>query len=149
MKFLKCLAYTIIVTIPPLAGLAQNPKGAEIRKMEQMEANAILHRDTVAIEKLWSKDFVVNTPRNDISNRAAAILAFKNGLIHYSTFQREIEQVSVVDNIGIAMGLEIVKPAGNAPNVGKTVKRRYTNIWMQNDNTWTLIARQATVVSIE
>ena len=149
MKFLKNFAFPIIVTISSLAAFAQNPKEGEIRKMEQMEANSILHLDTVAIEKLWSKDFAVNTPRNNISDRAAAILALKKGLIHYSTFQREIEKVTIVDNIGIAMGLEIVKPAGNAPNVGKTVKRRYTNIWMQNDNTWNLIARQATIISIE
>ena len=47
------------------------------------------------------------------------------------------------------MGHDIVKPLGGMANAGKTVTRRYTDIWMQDENTWRLTARQATIISIE
>ncbi len=51
MKVFKNFAYAPFVTVSPLATLAQNQKEAEIRKMEQLEANAILHLNRVGIEK--------------------------------------------------------------------------------------------------
>jgi hypothetical protein len=47
------------------------------------------------------------------------------------------------------MGYDIVHPTGKMPNAGKTVKRRYTNIWIKNKNSWQLVARQATIISVE
>ena len=117
--------------------------------MEQKEREAILRLDTVAMEKLWDKDLAVNSPTNNVVDKAGGMFALKNGLIHYSSYQKEIEKIIFYGDIGIVMGQETVTPIGLAPNVGKTVKRRFTNIWRQKGDTWTLIARQATNISIE
>ena len=46
------------------------------------------------------------------------------------------------------MGHDIVTPQGAMENSGKTVTRRYTDIWMKDKNSWRLTARQATVISV-
>ena len=72
----------------------------------------------------------------------------KKGLIHYTGIRRDTEKITIIDNVGIAMGQETIKP-NEGRHAGKTVKRRYTNVWMQEGHMWTLIARQATDISIE
>ena len=42
-----------------------------------------------------------------------------------------------------------VQPIGDAPLAGKTVQRRFTNIWKKDGNTWCAIARHANVVSAQ
>ena len=41
------------------------------------------------------------------------------------------------------MGSELVIPAQRAPNAGKSINRRYTNIWMNKDGKWRLTVRHA------
>jgi hypothetical protein len=49
----------------------------------------------------------------------------------------------------VTMGYEIVVPKGNVPDSGKTINRRYTNIYFFEDGGWRLIARQATNISVK
>jgi hypothetical protein len=47
------------------------------------------------------------------------------------------------------MGSEIIRPQGQQINAGKVVTRRFTNVWMNSNNTWSIIARQATIIKVE
>ncbi len=76
------------------------------------------------------------------------MVLMKNGQVDLDSFKRFIDKITFTENIAIVMGYDIVHPAGKMPNAGKTVKRRYTNIWMKNKKTWLLVARQATIISI-
>lgn len=149
MKIFKRLIIASILISTYFGSAAQSLKEVEIRKMEQTQIEAILHLDTAAIDKIWDKDLAVNSPTNNIVDKAGGMFAFKNGFIHYSSLQNEIEKIMFYGDIGIVMGQETVLPVGLSPNAGKTVKRRYTNIWRKKGNTWTLVARQATNISIE
>lgn len=149
MKIFKRLIIASILISTYFGSAAQSLKEVEIRKMEEKQGEAILHLDTAAIDKIWDKDLAVNSPTNNIVDKAGGMFAFKNGFIHYSSFQNEIEKIMFYGDLSIVMGQETVLPVGLSPNAGKTVKRRYTNIWREKGNTWTLVARQATNISIE
>ena len=43
-----------------------------------------------------------------------------------------IEFIRIDRNIAIVMGAETVQPIGDAPLAGKTVQRRFTNIWKKD-----------------
>ena len=47
------------------------------------------------------------------------------------------------------MSKEITTPEKNTENAGKTVTRRYTNIWLKTKGIWLLTARQATNIVVE
>ena len=49
----------------------------------------------------------------------------------------------------MVMGEEITKPQGHQLHAGKTVTRRFTNIWKFVNNQWFMIGRQATIVKVE
>lgn len=92
---------------------------------------------------------IVNTPANIVGTVEGTKAIFRSGGLNYLSFERTIEKISFNDNIAIVMGGEIIKPQGQQPNAGKTVSRRFTHIWLYKNNSWSIIARQATIFKIE
>jgi ketosteroid isomerase-like protein len=119
----------------------------EIRKLDLLEAQAMLERDLQKLDGLLADNFLVNSPRNEIVNGKKAVEDLvRNGVINYSSFDREIESVQIDNDIAIVMGRETIKPIGKAPDEGQIVRRRYTNIWLNKDGRWLLSARHASVI---
>jgi ketosteroid isomerase-like protein len=115
-----------------------------IRSLEEQERAAVLAQDFAALERIWNKDFIVNTPGNVIApNRAVVLDNFRQGRAQYTSFERRIEEVRIGGDIAIVMGGETVRPTGNAPRAGETVVRRFTHVWKWDGSGWTLIARHA------
>jgi ketosteroid isomerase-like protein len=117
----------------------------EIRRLDQMEADAVLRADFATLDELWAKDFTVNTPNNDVSDGTRGRV--RRGDVSYSSFVRVAEAVLVRGDVVIVMGRETVVPKAPTPNAGKTIHRRYTNIWMKRDGEWHLSARHANVIA--
>jgi len=121
---------------------------AEMRKIDREEATAVLATDLSTLEKFWWDDFTVNGPNNEIVKGKTNILELvKSGIISYTSFEREHEAVLLSGDTAILMGLETVKPKGNSPFAGQTLRRLFTNIWMKQNGRWQLIARQAAIIS--
>lgn len=125
------------------AGSSREDVEREIRRLEQMEVQAVLTRDRATLENLWDAQYVVNNPDNQI------VLAKPDPVDRpvmqkpRTSFTREVEHLTIRGDVVISMGNETVVPAGDLPRSGETVKRRYTNIWMRVDGGWKLIARHA------
>jgi ketosteroid isomerase-like protein len=118
-----------------------------IRELEKKEHTAMLNQDIVTLQKIWAPDFLVNAPFNRVTMGSQEVIGLvKKGAISYSSFTRNIEQVMVKGDLAITMGSEEVVPKGDTPGAGKTIKRRYTNIWVKQNDTWQLTARHANEV---
>jgi uncharacterized protein (TIGR02246 family) len=154
MKPRALAAALVTVTACATAGAAGPPprdaaaEEAAIRVLEDQERSAVLAQDFAALERLWSEDFTVNTPRGDVSAGRGAVLAlFRQGIAAYASFDRRIELIRFSGDHALVMGGETVRPIGNAPLAGQTVERRFTNVWRREDGTWRLFARHANVVA--
>lgn len=132
------------------AALGQEVNNAEdeLGALEAIEAKAILEADLAALDKLWGENYVVNAPDHKIGDRKAVAEAIKAGFIKYSSFERKVEKVLLHGDTAVVMGSETVKHLGG-PEDGKTVERRYTDLWNKQDGRWTMLARHASVVSVK
>lgn len=120
---------------------------AVIRGLEEEERTAILNRDSVALQRIWSTDFIVNSPLNQVSpNRAVVLDLVRQGLIQYTAFERRIEEFRLIGDIAVVMGSEAVQPAGAD---GGPVQRRFTHIWQRDAATWRLVARHANNIVVQ
>jgi ketosteroid isomerase-like protein len=119
---------------------------AEIRRLEQREVDAVLARDSAALGQIWDARFVVHNPESQIVQATANAADRPVMQQARTTFTRDVEQLTVHEDIVISMGSETVVPAGAEPRAGETVHRRYTNIWRRAGGSWRLIARHANVV---
>ena len=130
--------------------IAQDPREAEIRRLEQLERESVMKGDSIPLfGKIWSPTMVVNTPANVVGTVEGTKAIFRSGGLNYISFDRTIEKITFNENIAIVMGGEVIKPQGKQPNAGKTVSRRFTHVWKHSGNTWSIIARQATIFKVE
>ncbi len=140
---------TCIVTGSALGQKARQNDALEqtIRKLELAESDAVVRSDVATLEKLWAENFTVNNPNNQVSKgRKEVIARVRSGLLNYSSFVREIESVGFYRDTVIVMGLETIVPSGASADAGKTIRRRYTNIWMKRKGKWLLTVRHANVI---
>ncbi len=122
---------------------------AEIRTLEQTGAKAILNGDLNTLTQIWAPEFLVNTPRNNITGtRDSIFMIQKAGKIDYSRYEKVIERMQFQENIVITMGQETIVAKNDTPaaKAGQIYKRRFTNIWMKKNGKWQQIARHASVI---
>lgn len=139
---LLCLASTIAA--------AQESKDSVIRSLENLERISAMKGDSIVLfDKIWSPNMVVNAPANRVGTVEGTKMQLRTGRLNYLSFERNIEKITFNDNLAIVMGEEKIKPQGIQDNAGKTVTRRFTNVWKYANNAWSIIARQATIIKVE
>ena len=117
----------------------------EIKILEEKVIQAVLKKDSVTLSKIWDTGFMVNAPVNRVVI-GQQIKMIMSGIISYSSFKAEIEQLLIKEDMVITMGNEIVVPVMGNPKGGQTVKRRFTHIWIKENGSWKLIARHSNEV---
>jgi hypothetical protein len=148
MKILTFLAFIAFSLFLSVNCYSQQSAEALIRRLEDAERQAILKSDTKQLSILMSKKIVVQNPENAIVGFQQIMDRIKKGKINYSSFERRIDSVAFINRIAVVMGMETLVPQGETQSAGKTVKRRFTNVWTKEKHTWKLTARQATIVSV-
>lgn len=119
----------------------------EIRKLDLAHADAILRRDAEALKSLIAEDAVTNHPTNKIVKEREGIFELiRTGVINYLSFVREPETFLFYKNMVVVMGNETLILAGKENEAGKTIRRRYTNVWMKKKGKWLLTIRHAHII---
>lgn len=148
MKQLFILLIMFVIDLP--IALSQDTREGEIRRLETLERESVLKSDSAMLfDKIWSPNMVINTPANVVGTVEGTKAHLRAGGLAYASFERTIEKITFNDNVAIVMGGEVIKPQGNQPNAGKVVTRRFTHVWLYKNNSWSIIARQATIIKIE
>jgi len=147
---MKTLLTTILVALAS-AGAAHAQQApadaalkAQIGRLDQAHARAIFKSDAAALDSLMDDDIYVNHPTNRVVKEKAELMSLiKQGVIRYTAFERRPETFLFYNDMVVVMGNETVVPAAGAPNAGKKLQRRYTNVWMKKGRHWRLTIRHA------
>lgn len=149
-QYNKMLAFLFCWIWTSYPVFAQDNREMEIRKMENLEREAVLKGDSLVLfDKIWSPNLVINSPGMGVVDVEKTKALLRSGGLHYLSFERNIEKITFDKNVAIVMGEEKVKPQGKQMNAGKLVTRRFTNIWIYSNNQWSMIGRQATIIKVE
>ena len=148
------LTLLLLVGLPLGVSMEQNRIADEerVRALDDEERIAALKRDVPTLERLWSEHLTVNAPNHQVvvGRRATLDTFVHTGIINFSRFDRKIEFIRADGDFVFIMGLETVTPIGNAPSAGliagRTIERRFTNIWKKEGPAWRLFARHANVI---
>ena len=146
---MKKLISSLLLLLIFFCTYAQNVAENEIRKLDNEQKEAYFRRDTVTLLKLFSPHVIINGFSNKFETLQDVLSRIRQEGNNMEYYDRIIEKVIFANNTAIVMGNETIKPSGIAVNAGKTVKRRFTNIWIPNKKSWQLVARQSTIISIE
>ena len=140
-------AIAVFVVVPGAAAQSDKDNSVlreEIRKLDLAHADAIFEGNAGALDTLMDDDVTVNHPTNRIVREKEGLLdLIRQGVIRYTSFARFPETFLFFKDMVVVMGNETVVPAKGAPHAGKTLQRRYTNVWMKRDGKWRLTVRHA------
>ncbi|TGE03824.1 nuclear transport factor 2 family protein [Hymenobacter fodinae] len=145
----KLVSGSIALLLSAAPAGAQHQDEPEIRRLEELEITSVQRGDTAALFRLWHPEFVVNNPYNQVVTRPQILAFIRQGQLDYSTVQRVVEKVTIVEPVAIAMGHEIVTPQRATAFAGKVETRQYTNVWLKTKAGWRLTARQASIVVVK
>ncbi len=126
-----------------------DPQVAEVlTAIDRIDAAIVAH-DVDTFSSLLAMDFVFNSSRNTVADRASVLERFGNDEVSYGSYERKIEFAGVRGDGVVVMGEEIIKPKGKSPGAGRVIRRRFTDIWRNEDGAWRLCVRQATIISVD
>ena len=117
----------------------------EIGAREEENRVAFLSADIATLERLWTDDFLVNSPLNFVNDKARTLALLQAGRIRHTSFTVEIEQMARHGDVVVVMGHDRVTD----PPDGSVSHRRFTNLWRLEEGAWRCFARHANVVSRE
>jgi ketosteroid isomerase-like protein len=133
-----------------IAKAAKIPAVTEALAARSKLGEAFAAQDVNAVAALFAKDLVVNAPSNRVARLDQVLGLFRAGRMNYESVDVIIEALDTRKDQVVIMGEEIVKPRGAASNAGKTVSRRFTDVWRkESDGKWRLTIRQATITSVK
>ena len=132
-----------------VAAQAKTPIAAEALAARQRLDDAFAAQDVDAVADLSAENLIVNTPADRVARREQVLGFFKAGRMSYESAEVTIEAVDTRDDHVVIMGMEVVTPRETAPNAGKTVRRRFTDVWRREaDGKWRLTVRHATITHV-
>ena len=135
---------------PQVTEAAKNPRvAAVLAEVTKIDA-AIVAGDKAGFVGPFADDAIVNSPFNNVTTRDMAAARYQSGALTYKYLHRSIEYARPRrDDEVVLMGEETYEPPAGNPLAGKTVRRRFTDIWRLQKGQWKLSVRQATVFSAQ
>jgi ketosteroid isomerase-like protein len=117
----------------------------EIRAREDENRIAFLNADVAALDRLWTDDFLVNSPLNLVNDKRGTLTLLETGRIRHTSLAYEIERMVGHGDVIVVMGRDRVTD----PPDGTISHRRFTNLWRLDGGAWRCFARHANVVARE
>lgn len=146
LLFIMSMAACSTTSSPP----DRQPTEASLRAADAEQMRIIVEEDAAAQQEFMHPNYMLNGPANDIKRKPEVVAMLARGAIASDSFTRTVEGVAITGNVGIVMGSEIVTPAPNSElgrlHPGRTLNRRYTNVFLWEDGRWRFLARQASIV---
>src|SRR5919112_456778 len=117
----------------------------EIRANESAACAVFLAADLAAVDRLFSDDFVVNSPLQQVATKQQVLGLLQSGRIRHTAYECTIEHLSRSGDVVVVMG----RDRGEGPPHGGVAHRRFTDIWRRGGERRRSFARHAHVVSQE
>jgi hypothetical protein len=129
---------------------ADDPAVQEVLELRRKSIAAMTSGGPTPESERYSSTFVANTPAGGVVSGEQMRAAFARGSVSYAEVEQKIEYAgSHGPDLVVLMGEEVVVPRAGAPNAGKRIHRRFTDIFRRENGEWRHDVRHANVVSIE
>ena len=121
----------------------------EIKRLYRYRQDIVVRRDFDALERFYPNDHLVTNPYNRVLNKAQVMELIRRDVISYSSFERQFDHVRVYGDTVVVVGSETVarSPEAKTPDAGKTIQRRFTEVWVRRDGTWQVVVRHASSIT--
>lgn len=136
---LGALALTILIS-----GRAQTPAEAQLLTIQKEWADARVRSDIPYLERLYAREFRVQTIAGNVATREDDIAMFRDGHLKAQYVRNEDLTVSIYGEVAVVTGIE--KVAGRYQGQYGEFSIRFANVFVQRDGRWQLVLSQGTAL---
>ena len=156
MKTATLFPFLITVTLLAVScrttpHVAEAKAEKEIRAPYHYEQQLLLRKDVAAQEQFYPEDFVVTNPFNMFIDKPQVMERIRSDIIKYSRYDRAFDAFRIYGDTAIVIGSETVVPTADAnrADAGKTIHRRFTEVWLRRNGGGEEVVRHASNVREE
>jgi ketosteroid isomerase-like protein len=148
----RCAAGAAVLALMVQMPTMAQPLGEAEKKLTAIQkewADARVKPDIAYLERLYAKEFRVQTMDGAVASRAEDIAMFKEGRIKPEFVRDEDMNISVYGDVGIVTGIEKVggtNPSGPLKGQKAELSLRFTNVFVHRDGRWQLALSQSTQI---
>jgi len=116
----------------------------EIKKLEEMRNQAILHGDVGVLDRMTSDDYTFITLRGEMRTKQEILKGFLSGSFHYESREIFDLKVRVYGNTAVVTGRSVQKGVEN----GRDYSGNYwfTRVYVKENDHWLTVALQTTPI---
>ena len=116
----------------------------EIKRLEEMRNQAVLHGDVAVLDRMTSDDYTFITLRGEMRTKQEILKGFASGSFHYDSRQIFDLKVRVYGNTAVVTGRSVQKGMEN----GKDYSGDYwfTRVYVKQNDRWVTVALQTTPI---
>jgi ketosteroid isomerase-like protein len=116
----------------------------EIKNLEEMRNQAVLHGDVAALDRMTSDDYTFITLRGEMRTKSDILKGFASGSFHYESRQISDLTVRIYGDTAVVTGRSVQKGTEN----GKDYSGDYwfTRVYVKQKDRWLTVALQTTLI---
>ena len=120
---------------------------AELLRLEQSYANAVIHADTTLLARIEPRDASFAYPDGSTGTGATDLEVVRHGLVHITTYVLDSLRVRTLGpTTAVVTGRAVVSGSGQASatsdSTDVTGNYRFTDVWQRRGGRWQLAASQ-------
>ena len=125
---------------------AQTPSGPEqeLASVERAWGEALILRDTAALEKLYASEYLFTDPFGAVVTRDQDIANVKSGDFVLKSFEISDVKVRVYGDVGVMTGLN--RSQASFKGADASGDYRFTDVFVKRDGRWQVITSHLTRV---
>jgi len=129
---------------PAVASMAATGAEDEIKKLEEMRNQALLHGDVATLDRMTSDDYTFITLRGEMRTKSEILKGFASGSFHYESREISDLRVRVYGDTAVVTGRSVQKGMEN----GKDYSGDYwfTRVYVKQKDRWLTVALQTTLI---
>ena len=136
---------------------AENPAVRDVLAVQDQLHQFGIAGDGISFGALISEDFVANDPSNTIRHRDEIIALVSSRRLRYESIETSIDFARQLgDDLVVIMGTESTTqsavPADDdleSVALSHKLKRRFTNVYRNEQGEWRLLIKQSTIIAVE
>lgn len=117
----------------------------QIKKMDQLEAEAMLGADLLSLESIWDDKLIAYSTASLYASKRVLLDYMRDGGLRLKSHKRQTIDVIFDGDKAISIGLENSEMEG--AGAGTLLLCSYMNVWTTREDGWKLLARYVGRVS--
>ena len=125
-----------------LASGQQTPASEAVRAAESQRLRALVTADYAALDRLLADDLTYTHSTAKLDTKATYLEPLVSGRTRYQSLEPSDVQVRVYGTTGVVTG--ILRSVALVAGKESRTDMRFTNVWVQRDGRWQMVAWQST-----